>query len=223
MKSASAVLCALILAQANPAGAGQPFRCAAGQRVIDRENRTGVIASVHNHRCWITYSDGETYPWIDWDLRPAGPGAKAGAAGAAPAAAPGENVGTVTILRPEENRTLVFHADRAGQFALEASVNGAPIRFLVDTGASLVTLNLADARTAGIDTGALVFRGVSLTANGRIRFAPVILREIHIGPVAIDNVPAAVIESPGVSLLGMSFLRRLKGFEMQGGALTIAW
>jgi clan AA aspartic protease (TIGR02281 family) len=144
------------------------------------------------------------------------------AASAADAAAPERE--TVTILRPAPPpQMLVFHADGAGQFSLEAAVNDAPIRFLVDTGASLVTLNLADARTAGISPGELVFSGVAQTANGRIRFAPVILREIRIGPLAIDNVPAAVIETPSASVLGMSFLRRLKGFQMRGGVLTLDW
>lgn len=222
MNRATAALCALVLAQASPTAATQRFRCALGQRVVDRENKIGVIVAIRNHLCRVAYPDGEAYPWIDWDLHPAGPQARAGPAIPAADALP-KQPETVTILRPETPHTLVFQADKNGQFSLEAAVNDAPIHFLVDTGASLVTLNLADAETVGISPGTLAFSGISQTANGRVRFAPVMLREIRIGPLSIDNVPAAVIENSAVSVLGMSFLQRLKSFEMRGGALTIDW
>jgi len=61
------------------------------------------------------------------------------------------------------------------------------------------------------------------TANGRVHFAPVMLREVRIEQLSIENVPAAVIENLDQSLLGMSFLKRLKRFEMREGALTISW
>jgi aspartyl protease family protein len=60
-------------------------------------------------------------------------------------------------------------------------------------------------------------------ANGSVRVAPVLLREIRIEQLSIDNVLAVVIEKLDQSLLGMSFLKRLKSFEMRDGALTISW
>jgi aspartyl protease family protein len=117
----------------------------------------------------------------------------------------------------------VYRADRRGHFSLAATVNGAPLRFVVDTGASLVALTLADARAAGIGRSELVFNQLTHTANGTVSFAPVMLREIRIEQLSIDNVPAAVIENLDQSLLGMSFLKRLKSFEMREGALTISW
>jgi aspartyl protease family protein len=129
----------------------------------------------------------------------------------------------LTVLRPSSNRTLVYSADRRGHFSLTATVNGAPTRFVVDTGASLVALTLDDARAAGIGRSELVFNQLTQTANGRVRFAPVMLREVRIGQLSIENVPAAVIENLDQSLLGMSFLKRLKSFEMREGALTISW
>jgi aspartyl protease family protein len=129
----------------------------------------------------------------------------------------------LTVLRPSSNRTLVYRADRRGHFRLTATVNGAPIRLVIDTGASLVALTLDDARAAGIGRGELVFNQVTQTANGRVHFAPVMLREVRIGQLSIENVPAAVIENLDQSLLGMSFLKRLKSFEMREGALTISW
>jgi len=94
---------------------------------------------------------------------------------------------------------------------------------LVDTGASLVTLTPADARAAGIAPGELVFNRRVSTANGSARMAPVTLREIRIGQLSIYDVPAAVLENLNISLLGMSFLGRLQGYEMRDGKLTINW
>jgi aspartyl protease family protein len=127
------------------------------------------------------------------------------------------------VLRPSSNRTLVYHADRRGHFSVTATINGAPTRLVIDTGASLVALTLDDARAAGIGSSELVFNQVTQTANGRVRFAPVMLRDIRIGQLSVDNVPAAVIENLDQSLLGMSFLKRLKSFEMREGALTMSW
>src|SRR6266542_3501946 len=70
-----------------------------------------------------------------------------GKAAAAPA--------TAAVPQPQQPtfNALTYHADKRGHVWLEAAVNGAPIRFLVDTGASFVALNLADAAAAGISRG----------------------------------------------------------------------
>jgi aspartyl protease family protein len=71
------------------------------------------------------------------------------------------------------SNALVYAANERGHFILEAAVNGAPIRLLVDTGASMVALAPEDARAAGIDPRALVFNGLVNTANGTARMAAV--------------------------------------------------
>ena len=119
--------------------------------------------------------------------------------------------------------TLVYPANEHGHVILDAAVNGAPIRLLVDTGASLVTLRLRDARAAGIPAGELAFTHRVSTANGSARMAAVTLREIRIGQFSLYDVPAAVLENLDVSLLGMSFLGRLRSYEMRDGKLAINW
>ena len=94
---------------------------------------------------------------------------------------------------------------------------------LVDTGASLVTLTPADARAAGINPASMAFNGRVQTANGTARIAPVTLREIRIGQLSIYDEHAGVLENLNVSLLGISFLARLQGYEMRDGKLTISW
>jgi aspartyl protease family protein len=120
--------------------------------------------------------------------------------------------------------TVSFRADRAGHFRLDAAVNGSPIHFLVDTGASYVTLTPEDARAAGIRPGDLRFSGRVATANGEVRVAPVNLREVRLDQLTLQDVDAIVVETPlSISLLGMSFLKRLEGYEIRDGALIVNW
>jgi aspartyl protease family protein len=118
---------------------------------------------------------------------------------------------------------MVYTANDYGHVILAAAVNGVAVRVLVDTGASLVTLTPADARAAGIDPARLVFSMPVNTANGTARMASATVREIRIGQLSIYDVPAAVLENLDISLLGMSFLGRLQGYEMRDGKLTISW
>ena len=241
MNKSALALGALVLAGVPSLASAQALtKCIAGQEVTDKEGKTGVIVSDGSKLCQVKYADGQIYSWIFWNLRPAAAPAKPGPV--TPDASPPVPTNTLpssntppsntlprngaqalTVLRPSPNRTLVYRADRRGHFALTAAVNGAPIRLVVDTGASLVALTLEDARAAGIGRSELVFNQVTHTANGPVRFAPVMLREIRIEQLSIDSVPAAVIENLDQSLLGMSFLKRLKSFEMREGALTISW
>jgi aspartyl protease family protein len=119
--------------------------------------------------------------------------------------------------------TLVYNANEQGHVIVDAAVNGASVRLLVDTGASLVTLTREDARAAGIGLGELAYTQRASTANGAVRMAPVTLREVRIGQLSLYDVPAAVLEHLNISLLGMSFLGRLQSYEMRDGKLTISW
>ncbi len=117
--------------------------------------------------------------------------------------------------------SLVFPADRQGHVVLDGEVNGAPVRFLVDTGATMVVLTLRDAAAAGYGHSDLDFSIRTSTANGVARAAPVRLREVRVGQLSIDDVPAVVAENLGISLLGQSFLTRLDSYEMRDGVLTL--
>jgi clan AA aspartic protease (TIGR02281 family) len=228
-------LCAILVAGAPSFAVGQALtQCTVGQMVTDQENKTGVVVSTGNHLCQVKYPNGVVYGWIYWNLRPAAASGKPeappldtplSAPVATPAAnPPGSGVPLPTILRAAPStHSLVYRADPRGHVAITALVNGAPVRFLVDTGASRVTLTLEDARAAGIGRGELVFSQRSQTANGLAREAPITLREIRIEQLSVDNVAAGVNENLNVSLLGMTFLKRLKSFEMREGALTISW
>lgn len=118
--------------------------------------------------------------------------------------------------------SVTFRAGEDGHFHVEARINGTRLRMLVDTGASQVVLSPADARRLGIDTASLDFRHLSETANGPVSGAPVTLREITVGSVRLTDVAASVNGAEmSESLLGMTFLSRLSGFEVSGDRLTL--
>ena len=110
-----------------------------------------------------------------------------------------------------------------GQFVAQTHANGAKINMVVDTGASTIVLNPSDAKRAGIKINELNYSIPVQTANGTTFTARVRLRNVSIGPIGIDNVEA-LIARPGAlreSLLGMSFLSRLRSYEFSGDFLTL--
>jgi aspartyl protease family protein len=118
--------------------------------------------------------------------------------------------------------SVSFRAGTDGHFHVEARINGTRLRLLVDTGASQVVLSPSDARRLGFDLARLDFRHVSETANGPVAGAPVTLREVAVGDVRLADVAASVNGAEmSESLLGMSFLSRLSGFEVSGDRLTL--
>jgi clan AA aspartic protease (TIGR02281 family) len=124
----------------------------------------------------------------------------------------------------EGDLEYVIEGGPGGHFMVEAVVNGAPITFLVDTGASSVVLTMQDAERLGFRPESLRFTQRFATANGEVRAAPVVLRELRIGQFSVFDMPASVNEAPlRVSLLGMSFLKRLHGYGVEDGQLILRW
>ncbi|OBY27013.1 retropepsin-like aspartic protease family protein [Leisingera sp. JC1] len=109
-----------------------------------------------------------------------------------------------------------------GHYYLTLEVNGAPVEFLVDTGASQVVLNERDALSAGIDTGSLAYLGRASTANGEVRTASVWVDEISLGGITDKNLRVWVNQGElEQSLLGMGYLQRWSSIEIRNGALVL--
>jgi aspartyl protease family protein len=118
---------------------------------------------------------------------------------------------------------VIINRRLSGEFAVAARVNGARVTFLFDTGASVVVLTAADARRAGLNTAGLSFDVPVTTANGSALAAAVRLDQIAVGPIVMHNV-RALVARPGAldeSLLGMSFLERLKSYTVERGRLVL--
>jgi aspartyl protease family protein len=109
---------------------------------------------------------------------------------------------------PAAAREVVIAAGPGGHFTAAGSINGKAVNFMVDTGATLVSLGRADAERLGIDlSGARA--GMSQTANGAVPMFIVTLNSVRVGELELTNVGAAVMPMPmPMILLGNSFLSR---------------
>lgn len=110
-----------------------------------------------------------------------------------------------------------------GEFQVQAEINGARVSTVYDTGASAVVLTQDAAKAAGLPLDFLNYSVAVETANGRTRAAPVTLDRIKVGGIEERQVPA-LIAQPGqlrISLLGMSFLNRLRSSEVRGDRLVL--
>lgn len=120
-----------------------------------------------------------------------------------------------------ERQSVTLAADSRGHFVTDGNVNGGPVRFLVDTGATLVALPAADARRLGIDFRKGQ-RAMSQTANGPAPVWRVTFDSVTVGGLTVRNVEGIVHEAPGleVALLGMSFLNRME-MRREGADLVL--
>lgn len=120
-------------------------------------------------------------------------------------------------------RAVEVARSRTGEFHVATQVNGAAVPMVLDTGASAVVLTHEAAKAAGLPLEFIRYNVNVETANGRSQAAAVTLDRITVGGIVERAVPA-LIAQPGqlkTSLLGMSFLNRLEGWEVRGGKLML--
>lgn len=130
---------------------------------------------------------------------------------------------TITETDAGGQRSVRIRRRPDGHFAARAEINGRSVTMLVDTGASTIVLRPADAAQAGIDTKSLAYTIAVQTANGTAYSAAVRLRSVSVGGIEVRDIDALVAKpgSLNESLLGMSFLRRLRSYEFTGEFLTL--
>ena len=116
----------------------------------------------------------------------------------------------------------VLEREANGHFFVTATVNGQPVRFLVDTGASSVVLTSKDARHVGLDFDPGDFRVIGRGASGHVRGTLIKLDHVQIDQKRIENVSAAIAaEGLDVSLLGQSYLSRIGSVSIAGDRMTL--
>jgi len=131
--------------------------------------------------------------------------------------------GSPISMTASDGRLTVILDKHGGHFQALAEVDGREVRFIVDTGATTTVLTGADAAVSGFDVGALSFNVPISTANGTARAARVTADEIRIGEI-VRNRQVILVAQPGsldTSLLGMSFLSSLSGYDVRGDRMVL--
>jgi len=130
-------------------------------------------------------------------------------------------------LSPAQGRqdtpdSISFPVSSDGHFHIRAEVNGTPIMFMADTGASHIVLSPRDAKKLGFDLDELRFDRIYETTNGTVRGSSIRINDFRVGPIQLQDISASVngAEMQG-SLLGMTFFKRLASYEVKNDVLTL--
>jgi aspartyl protease family protein len=123
----------------------------------------------------------------------------------------GTHIGT-QYAKPAVGPSVQIWPDGGGMYNVVGSINGYPVNFVVDSGATLVAMNRNQARRLGIDYRVEGTPGQSTTASGVVDSYYLVLDRVKVGDISLSDVDAAVIDAdfPVEVLLGNSFLNRLE-------------
>jgi aspartyl protease family protein len=122
-----------------------------------------------------------------------------------------------------EARAVQIARGQAGEFALQAKINGVNAPMVIDTGATSVVLTYETAKAAGLPLELLEYDVDVETAGGHTKAARLTLDRLAIGKLVERSVPALVVPHGQMktNLLGMSFLDRLESWEVRADRLML--
>jgi len=125
---------------------------------------------------------------------------------------------------PAGDHAMALSEDAEGAFHVIGRVNGQPVNFLVDTGASDIVLSPADARRLGVDVSGLSFTRTYETANGIGEGAAWTATSLEVGQIHLGNVAMSINQAPmSTSLLGMTFFKQIDSFEIKDNQMILKW
>jgi aspartyl protease family protein len=128
-----------------------------------------------------------------------------------------EAVGATAVENPGGELRIPMQGD--GHFWVDAVVNGAPVRFLIDSGASVTTISRQVADAAQIETGIRV--EMVETANGTVQMPKARAQELKVGSIRLNDFPVLISQQDGLNVLGMNFLSSLDSWGVQGRTLVL--
>ncbi len=135
---------------------------------------------------------------------------------------------TVSQARPQpvvqaSARTVTIPRDQRGHFQTDGRIDGQRLSFMVDTGASVIALTENDAARIGMRPSRGDYTSTVTTANGQVKAARVRLASVDVGGLVVRDVDALVLPDGALSenLLGLSYLSKLKRFEMANGQMVL--
>lgn len=119
---------------------------------------------------------------------------------------------------------MTLTASEDGSFYVHGVVNGLPMHFVIDTGATDIVLSPDDAKRIGLNVTELNYFHSFETAHGVGHGAPATVARLSVGSFSLTDVPVTVNDTPmSTSLLGLAFLKKLDSFEVRGDRLTLKW
>lgn len=139
----------------------------------------------------------------------------------------------VVHAKPEDTRPIASKAltgrrvrmpmDAKGHFSGDFKLNGRRVHSLVDTGATLVAINRSTARRIGLNLLPSDFKYKVNTANGTAKAAAATIKNLQIGRIHVKDVEAVILEDRALdnTLIGMSFLNRLRRFNVENQSLFL--
>lgn len=118
-------------------------------------------------------------------------------------------------------RETVLERRGNGHFYVTALVNGQPVEFIVDTGASDIALTVEDARRVGIPFSESAFTVVGEGASGPVRGQVVRIDRVSVDGKTVEHLQGAVLEGSTMSLLGQAYLSRISSVQMSGATMVL--
>ena len=107
-----------------------------------------------------------------------------------------------------------------GHYWIMVDINGKPVRFMVDSGATMTAINATTAKEAGVEANGYPI--ILSTANGRVAAKRATVLSLVVGPHKIENHPVVVSESFGdVNLLGMNFLNDMQSWRVEANKMFL--
>jgi len=143
------------------------------------------------------------------------------------AAAPGAGTAPAVTPAPEPVDQASWGGETrltpgpGGHFHTQGLVNGRPVEFIVDTGASTVALTMADARRIGLRFNPSEFEVVGSGASGPVRGQAVMIDRVSVDGKQVQTIQGVVLEGLEQSLLGQSYLSRITEVRMSGGEMIL--
>lgn len=120
-----------------------------------------------------------------------------------------------------QDGSIELQREGDGHFYADVRINGAPIRMLIDTGASGIALSREDAQMAGLATSIGMNDIVGEGASGEVHGQWVRLDRVELGPLSASGLDAAILDGGQQSLLGQSFLRKFAKVQIEDDKMVL--
>lgn len=127
-----------------------------------------------------------------------------------------------TANQSVDGAAIEIKRDDDNHYWLQAEVNGSPVRFMIDSGATTTAINSETASETKIEVDSDDFPVIIDTANGRVTAKRGLVQVLKVGPHKLSDHHVVVSDSFGdTNVLGMNFLDSMKSWRVEGNVMTL--